>query len=137
MRFDHLGVFTFSHEEGTAAYALGDRVPRRIKLARQRALICVQRRLVERANRRRVGQEAAVFIDGPASESPLVLKGRLESQAPEIDLVVCLTGADPAEFRPGDLVEATVTGARGCDLIARPVRRGAGRQAFARRVGMW
>jgi ribosomal protein S12 methylthiotransferase len=122
MRFDHLGVFPYSHEEGTAAYALGDRVPRRVKLARQRALMSMQRRRVARKNGRRIGEQVSVLVDGPAAESPLVLKGRLEGQAPDIDSAVYLTEVDLTELRPGELVEATVTAARGYDLVARPGR---------------
>ena len=122
MRFDHLGVFTYSREEGTAACAIGESVPRPVKLARQRALMRVQRQLVERSNRSRVGQQVAVLIDGPSPESPLVLRGRLEGQAPEIDSAVYLTEADPTQFQPGDLVEARITAARGYDLVVRPSR---------------
>ncbi|MBE3071745.1 MAG: 30S ribosomal protein S12 methylthiotransferase RimO, partial [Acidobacteria bacterium] len=118
-RFDHLGVFTYSHEEGTPAGRLADGVPRRVKLARQRALMSAQRRLVARANRARVGERVAVLVDGAAPESSLVLKGRLEGQAPDIDSAVYLTDADPAALRAGDLVQATVVAARGYDLVAR------------------
>ncbi len=119
-RFDHVGVFAYSHEEGTLAGALVDSVPPRIKRQRQRTLMRLQRDLVARANRARIGDRVEVLIDGPAPESPLVVKGRLESQAPEIDSVVYLTGADPTGFRAGDLIAATVTGARGYDLVCRP-----------------
>ena len=121
-RFDHLGVFTYSHEEETAAHALGDDVPRRVKLARRRALMSLQKRLVGRMNRGRVGQQVAVLVDGAAPESSLVLRGRLEGQAPDIDSAVYLTEVDPTGLLPGDLVEATVTAARGYDLVARPGR---------------
>jgi ribosomal protein S12 methylthiotransferase len=126
MRFDHLGVFTYSHEEGTAAFSLRDDVPRRVKTARRRALMNAQKRLVGRANRARVGQRVMVLVDGSAPESALVVKGRLQSQAPDIDSVVYLTEVDPSALRPGDLIEATVTAARDYDLVARPVLRASG-----------
>jgi ribosomal protein S12 methylthiotransferase len=119
VRFDHLGVFTYSHEEGTPAGQLEDSVPRRVKLARQRALMSLQQRLVARANRARVGERVAVLMDGPSPESTLVLTGRLEGQAPDIDSAVYLTEADLAALKAGDLVEATVTAARGYDLVVR------------------
>ena len=119
-RFDHLGVFTYSHEQGTPAGELEDNVPRRTKLARQRALMRLQERLVSRANRARVGERVTVLVDGPSPESPLVIRGRLEGQAPEIDSVVYLTEADPSAYSAGDLVEATVLATRGYDLVARP-----------------
>jgi ribosomal protein S12 methylthiotransferase len=117
--FDHVGVFTYSHEEGTTAFALPDNVPAAVKRQRRRRLMAVQQRQVARANRGRVGQRARVQVDGPA-EHELVLKGRLEGQAPEIDSVVYLTDCDAGAHEPGQLIEAVVTGARGYDLVARP-----------------
>jgi ribosomal protein S12 methylthiotransferase len=122
--FDHVGVFTYSHEEGTAAHALADEVPARVKRRRRSALMARQKRIVQRAQRRRLGTRVEVLIDGLARESELVLTGRLATQAPEIDPLVYLDGADPSGFRPGELVEAEITGARGYDLVARPLREG-------------
>jgi ribosomal protein S12 methylthiotransferase len=119
--FDHVGVFTYSHEEGTAAHQLGDGVPTRVKRQRGGQLMALQKRLVARANRGRVGETVQVMVDGPSPDHALVLKGRLQSQAPEIDPVVYLTEADPTTLRPGDLVRATIVGARGYDLVARPL----------------
>jgi ribosomal protein S12 methylthiotransferase len=121
MAFDHVGVFTYSHEEGTAAGRLKDGVPRRVKLARQRALMTLQRRLVAAAGKRRLGDRVRVMVDGPSPEHPLVLRGRTAGQAPEIDSVVYLSEADPEACRPGTLLDAEVVGARGYDLIARPL----------------
>jgi ribosomal protein S12 methylthiotransferase len=61
-----------------------------------------------------------MVVDGPSSDHELVLKGRLMSQAPEIDPSVFLTECDPSSFRPGDFVEVEITGAREYDLIVRP-----------------
>jgi hypothetical protein len=63
------------------------------------------------------------MVDGPSPEHELVWRGRLAGQAPDIDPVVYLTDADPASLRPGALLEAEITGARGYDLIGRPVIR--------------
>jgi len=119
--FDHVGVFTYSHEEGTSAGLSKDDVPRRVKLQRRRALMTMQRRLVTAANKRRVGQRVDVLVDGPSPEHPLVLRGRLSGQAPDIDPVVYLSDADPAVCRPGTLIAAEVVAGRGYDLIARPL----------------
>ena len=67
-----------------------------------------------------------MLVDGPAGEHELVLKGRLQSQAPDIDACVYLTECDPACYRPGDLVEVELVGAKEYDLIARPVETGSG-----------
>jgi ribosomal protein S12 methylthiotransferase len=119
--FDHVGVFTYSHEEGTSAFAMADDVPAAVKKARRSRVMGLQRRIVARRQRRRLGERARVVIDGPSPDHDLVLKGRLASQAPEIDSAVFLTDCDPSSFRPGDLPTVEIVGARGYDLIARPV----------------
>jgi ribosomal protein S12 methylthiotransferase len=118
--FDHLGVFTYSHEEGTTAFALRDDVPARVKASRRNALMSLQKRLIQKAQRRRIGQRVRVLVDGPAPDHDLVLRGRLTSQAPDIDSCVYLTDIDPNDFRPGQLVEGVVVGARGYDLVVEP-----------------
>jgi ribosomal protein S12 methylthiotransferase len=119
--FDHVGVFAYSHEEGTAARQLDDDVPARVKDRRRGQLMALQKRLVAKASRKRVGEAVRVMVDGPSPDHGLVLRGRLQSQAPEIDPVVYLTEADPATLQPGELVEARIVGARGYDLVARPL----------------
>jgi len=120
MRFDHLGVFTYSHEEGTSGYALTDDVPARIKQKRRSRLMTLQRRLVTRAHKARIGERVDLLVDGPSSEHGLVLRARCEGQAPEIDSCVYLTEADPSALAPGTRIAADVVGARGYDLVARP-----------------
>ena len=63
-----------------------------------------------------------MLVDGPSPEHELVLQGRLEGQAPDIDSVVYLTDCDPAAFDAGDLIRARIVGARGYDLVAAPVQ---------------
>ncbi len=121
VEFDHVGVFTYSHEEGTRAYALADDVPARVKRARRNRVMRLQQRLVARRQRARIGETVTVLVDGPSAEHALVVAGRLEGQAPEIDPVVYLTDCDPTAYRPGTLVRAVVAGARGYDLAARPL----------------
>jgi len=119
-RFDHVGVFTYSHEEGTSAHALDDGVPARVKAARRSRVMSLQKRIVRRRQRERVGERVRVLLDGPAAEHGLVLKGRLESQAPDIDAAVFLTECDPSLYRGGDFAEVEIVGAKDYDLIARP-----------------
>jgi ribosomal protein S12 methylthiotransferase len=119
--FDHVGVFTYSHEEGTSAYSLPDDVPAAVKQARRNRVMALQKRIVARQLRARVGERARMVVDGPASEHELVLRGRLSTQAPEIDASVFLTECDPSTFRGGDFVEVEIVEARGYDLVARPV----------------
>jgi ribosomal protein S12 methylthiotransferase len=119
--FDHVGVFTYSHEEGTRAHALDDDVPARAKRARRSRLMSIQKRIVSRRQRARIGERVQVLVDGPSAESPLVVQGRLEGQAPEIDPVVYLTDCDSTAYAPGTLVGATVVAAKDYDLVARPL----------------
>jgi ribosomal protein S12 methylthiotransferase len=119
--FDHVGVFTYSHEEGTPAGRLEDDVPRRVKRQRQRTLMAMQRRIVTAANKRRIGDRVRVMVDGPSPEHPLVLRGRLPGQAPEIDSAVYLSEADPDVCRPGAVIAGEVVAARGYDLVVRPL----------------
>jgi ribosomal protein S12 methylthiotransferase len=119
--FDHVGVFTYSHEEGTSAFQLDDDVPARTKTARRSRVMGLQKRLVRQRQRARIGQRLRVMVDGPAADHELVLKARLASQAPDIDASVFLTDCDPSSLRPGDFAEVDIVGAREYDLIGRPV----------------
>ena len=65
------------------------------------------------------------MVDGASPEHPLVVRGRLPTQAPDIDASVLLTECGPSEFKPGDVTEVEIVGARDYDLIARPIE-GAG-----------
>jgi ribosomal protein S12 methylthiotransferase len=121
-RFDHLGVFTYSHEEGTSAFAMDDNVPAAAKRARRNRVMSLQKRLVGVRQRARIGERVRVLVDGPATDHELVLKARLPSQAPEIDSAVYLSQCDPSSFRSGDFAEVEVIGSRNYDLIARPVK---------------
>jgi len=120
-QFDHVGVFTYSHEEGTSAHQLGDDVAPAVKTRRRGRVMSLQKRLVRTRLRRKVGQRARIVIDGPSADHELVLRGRLSTQAPDIDAGVFLTGCDPSRYRLGDFADVEVVGARGYDLIARPV----------------
>ena len=119
--FDHVGVFTYSHEEGTSAHAFDDDVPARTKAARRTTVMNLQKRLVQTRQRARIGERARVMVDGPASEHELVLKARLATQAPDIDACVYLTECDSSAFRHGDFAEVEIVGAKGYDLLAKPI----------------
>jgi ribosomal protein S12 methylthiotransferase len=129
VRFDHVGVFTYSHEEGTSAHHLEDDVPALLKRRRQSGLMRLQRRIVERAQRARVGTYVRILVDGPSAEHDLVLRGRLEGQAPDIDPQVYLTDCDPSTITAGQFLQAEVVATRAYDLVARPASAGSGREA--------
>jgi ribosomal protein S12 methylthiotransferase len=119
-RFDHLGVFTYSHEEGTRAYQFEDDVPAALKKRRRNTLMSRQKRIVAQAQKARIGSEVDVMVDGPSPEHGLVLQGRLEGQAPDIDALVYLTDFDLDHIRPGQLVRGQIVGARDYDVVVSP-----------------
>jgi len=119
--FDHVGVFTYSHEEGTRAYAFEDDVPGRVKQARRNRIMRLQKRLVRARQRARLGERVRVLVDGPSGDHDLVWQGRLASQAPDIDAVVYFTETDPSGLTPGRFVEAEIVDVRDYDLVARPL----------------
>jgi ribosomal protein S12 methylthiotransferase len=120
-RFDHVGVFPYSHESGTTAYDLEDDVPARVKRARRGRVMRLQRQIVRRALAGRRGERVRVLVDGPSAEHELVWRGRLATQAPDIDGAVYLTDADPATLAPGRFVDAEIVGSAEYDLLARPL----------------
>jgi ribosomal protein S12 methylthiotransferase len=120
-RFDHVGVFTYSHEEGTRAFGLADDVPAATKRARRDELMRRQKQIVRRRQKSRLGETVRVMVDGPSPESPLVAQGRLEGQAPDIDPVVYLSDCDPSAYPPGSVIQARITGARDYDLVVVPL----------------
>src|SRR5256886_9196590 len=119
--FDHVGVFTYSHEEGTSAYDFDDDVPKRTKEARRARVMSLQKRLVTTRQRARIGERTRVIVDGPSGDHDLVLRARLATQAPDIDASGLLTECEPSTLAPGDLAKVELVGARGYDFIARPV----------------
>ena len=119
--FDHVGVFTYSHEEGTSAFDLKDDVPAATKRKRQDRLMARQRDLVAARQQARLGERTRLVVDGPAAEHELVVQGRLPGQAPEIDPVVYLTECDPTAFPKGTFLDVEIVGSQDYDLIARPV----------------
>jgi len=121
MRFDHVGVFTYSHEEGTTAHAMVDDVPAVLKKQRQAKLMRLQKKIVAARQRDRVGQQVRLLVDGPSSDHELVLRARIEGQAPDIDPVVFLTDCDPSELSPGQFLTAEIVSSRDYDLVARPI----------------
>jgi ribosomal protein S12 methylthiotransferase len=121
VQFEHLGVFTYSHEEGTTAHALADDVPAGVKERRRSSLMSLQKRIVARAHRGRVGQQVRLLVDGPSAEHELVLRARTAGQAPDIDPLVYLTDCDPSDVAPGQFLHAEIVASRDYDLLARPL----------------
>jgi ribosomal protein S12 methylthiotransferase len=116
-RFDRVGVFTYSREEGTAAYDLPDQIPQRVKLQRRRELMATQAQVSWAKHQALVGTEIEVLIESEGPTERARLRGRSSSQAPEIDGAVFLRGMAKA----GEFVRARVEQAFTYDLHARIV----------------
>ncbi|MFQ5669119.1 MAG: 30S ribosomal protein S12 methylthiotransferase RimO [Acidobacteriota bacterium] len=115
-RFDHLGVFEYSHEEQTGSGRLEDDVPTSLKRERALRIMSLQKEIAGSLNAARVGQTVAVLCEGPSSGPERLLQGRREGQAPEIDGRVLITAGEAA---PGDFVHVRITGSRPFDLVGR------------------
>jgi ribosomal protein S12 methylthiotransferase len=109
-RFEHVGVFEYSPEEGTPAGAMRRQVPARIKAERRHRLLTLQRRISRKRLAEFVGREVDVLVD----EAVEGVRGRIETQAPEVDGHVVIRGT----CRVGDLVRARVTSSGDYDLTA-------------------
>ena len=120
--FDRVGVFTYSDEEGSAAFELDEKVCSEVMRERERQLMKAQARISKQRNRRMIGQQVRVLLEGRSRETDLLLEGRMESQAPEIDGSVLINDApDGFDGRPGDFVTVEVTDAHEYDLVGRIV----------------
>ena len=118
--FERVGVFTYSDEEGTAAFGLPGKVDPKVARARRAKLMRAQSRISLRKNRARVGQRVRVVFEGASEETDLLWQGRMETQAPDIDGCVLINDA-PEGFapEPGQFVTVEITEAQQYDLVGR------------------
>ena len=115
-RFDHLGVFTYSHEAGTGAETLDDDVPAAVKEARRDRVMAAQQAIVFEKNAALVGTISEVLVEGAHPETDHLLVGRTPTQAPDVDGQILLNDgyADPGTF-----ARVLLTEAAGYDLVGR------------------
>ena len=122
--FDRVAVFGYSDEEDTAAVAFDEKVDADVTTDRRNELLLIQESISQAKGRDRIGQRLDVLVDGPSEEHALVLEGRHEGQAPEIDGVVYLSETDASA---GQMVHVTITDAVGYDLVGRAAGEPTGR----------
>ena len=106
-RFERLGIFKYSQEQGSRAAGMPGQVPLKIKNARYRAAMALQQSIAHDLARRKIGSELKLLVDQPHI-------ARSEADAPDVDAQVVLT--EPASV--GDFIRRTVKGSRGYDLLA-------------------
>jgi len=120
--FDRVGVFTYSDEENAPAFELDEKVDYEVAKQREARLMKEQARISHRNNRRMIGSRVRVLLEGTSKESDLLLEGRMESQAPEIDGSVLINDVPAGiDVRPGDFVTVEITEAHEYDLVGRVI----------------
>jgi ribosomal protein S12 methylthiotransferase len=125
--FDRLAVFLYSDEENTPAISLDDKVERAVMEERRNELLAMQEGIAAAKGRDRIGSVMDVLIEGESDETELLLEGRHEGLAPEIDGVVYINGVrsnitHPSPERhdvpvPGEMVKVEITDASLYDLV--------------------
>ena len=121
-RIDWLGVFTYSDEEGAAAYGFADetKVPNRTIQARRRKLMKLQQKISATAKAEWVGREIDLLVEGPSEETDLLWEGRTSLHAPEIDGKVFINDFGPHEaLVQGTFYRAEITESHDYDVVAR------------------
>ena len=121
-KFDWLGVFAYSDEEGSRSIELGAKVPRRVIEQRRRALMKLQKGISRQTMQAHVGRAFDVLVEGESEETPLLWEGRTQRHAPEIDGTVYVNDFGPFEaLTPGLFYRCEVTEAHDYDWVARVV----------------
>ncbi|HLJ89881.1 MAG TPA: 30S ribosomal protein S12 methylthiotransferase RimO [Candidatus Angelobacter sp.] len=120
-QFDWMGVFSYSDEEGSAAYRLEDKVSRREIERRRRKLMQVQRQISKKSKKKLLGRQFDVLALGPSEETDLLWEGRTAMHAPEIDGKLYINDFADLEPEAGMFYRCEITEAHDYDLVARIV----------------
>ncbi|HBR58007.1 MAG TPA: 30S ribosomal protein S12 methylthiotransferase RimO, partial [Blastocatellia bacterium] len=117
-RFDNVGVFTYSDEEGTPAFDLPDKVDPKIAKQRRHRLMKEQAKISKQLNKAKIGKTFPVLFEGISRESELLFQGRLQGQTQEIDGYILINDM-PENFEPqiGSIYNVRITEAHEYDLI--------------------
>jgi ribosomal protein S12 methylthiotransferase len=116
-QLDRLGVFAYSDEDTSASFQLDGKVDARTIYNRKRKLMATQRRISRARNRKMIGQEVDVLIDGPSEETELLWQARMPTQAPEIDGICYINDCDGVAPQAGDIRRMRITEAHDYDLV--------------------
>jgi len=109
-RFERLGVFMYSQEEGSRAAKMAEQVPTKTKQARFKKAMKLQQKIAREIAEAQIGKTIRVLVEKP-------LAGRAEADAPDVDTQVIFSRPAPVD----EFVMARVTGTQGYDLLAEPV----------------
>ncbi|MFN3813336.1 MAG: 30S ribosomal protein S12 methylthiotransferase RimO [Aquificaceae bacterium] len=117
--FHWVGVFTYSHEEDTYAYQLGDRLTEEEKEMRRQEVLAIQEEETKRRNQEFLGKELDLVVDEFAEEVQYVPVGRVYFQAPEVDGITYVESEET--LKPGQWIKVKITQVGGYDLGAKKV----------------
>ncbi|EQC52165.1 30S ribosomal protein S12 methylthiotransferase RimO [Bacteriovorax sp. DB6_IX] len=118
-RFNHLGIFRYSDEEGTPAYRLKDKVPQEVIDERFDRLFEAQKEIARELNQEFLGKTIEVLVEGTHEDTELLIVGRHFGQAPDIDGKVIINDLNGKELKQGDLVQVEVSDVLDFDLVGR------------------
>lgn len=113
-KFDHVGVFTYSDEEGTTAFTLPNKIPPEVAQEREEALMLLQQDISRDKLASQRGTTIPVLVDGVSEESEWLMEGRTMGQAPEVDGMVFINDGMPSV---GTIVPVTITDSHLYDLV--------------------
>jgi len=127
VRFDNVGMFTYSPEKGTPAGDMPGQVPEKVKMKRYREAMLRQQKISAQKNRRMVSQTVEALVDGTGTledgkgrQVPIYV-GRTYRQAPEVDGMVFIKPPKDAELTQGDVVKVRVTESTEYDLWGKAI----------------
>lgn len=114
MRFDHLGCFSYSQEEGTVAGRMKDQVSEDVKKERLERVMLLQKDISAANLEKKIGGIYEVLVTGVSEETELLFEGRLATQAPEVDGIVYI---NDGEVKPGTIQWVEITESHDYDLV--------------------
>jgi ribosomal protein S12 methylthiotransferase len=121
IRFDHVGIFAFSPEEGSRAAKLPNQISEIVKEERWQQAMLLQQEITQEKNKARVGRVYEVLIDGPLEETELVLGARSQYQAPDVDGLIYIGN----RWLPaGELATVRIIESHTYDLVAEVLDEG-------------
>ncbi len=119
-KFDWMGAFGYSDEDGSKSFHLGEKVPQKLIEQRKRTLMRLQKSISKKAKQKWVGQQFDLLVENESDETPLLWEGRTQFHAPEIDGKVYINDFGPfEELQPGSFHRCEVTEAHEYDVVAR------------------
>ncbi len=120
-RIDHVGVFSYTNEEGARSEFFEAQVAEEVKQQRMQKILALQADISKEILQKYIGQTIPVLVEGLSRETDLLLEGRTVYQAPDIDGIVYI---NDGTANPGDIVQVRITEAQIYDLVGGIVQEG-------------